>query len=101
MVQFAESEHDRSMREYEQRLGEAKASDSSKRASRHQSIEDSLVEDGLAVVEEYVKNLNKRWDRARCLAEYDGINMGYGIAERAKARILTGEQPSGLDPARS
>jgi hypothetical protein len=75
------------MRLHEQRLGEAKASNWPKRADRLDRIEDSLVEDGMEAVEEYIATLDRRWEQARCLAEYDGLRMGYDIARCAKERL--------------
>ena len=88
MLPFMESEHDRSMRQYEQLLCEAKASDSSARSDFRRSIEDDLVDGGLAAIEKYVADLDERWKRACSLAQYDGLGMGYGIAQRAKDRLL-------------
>jgi hypothetical protein len=100
MVVFAESEHNRSMRVYETRLGEAKASDPDARAQRRESIEDSLVREGMGAIEEYEKLLNRRWQQAGCIAEYEGVQMGFSILRRAKARLAAIEstQENGIVP---
>lgn len=87
MIQFAESEYNISMRQYETKLSEAKASNQDARAAKKKSIEDELVEEGLESIERYEATLNKRWENAQCLAEYDGLNMGFAIARRARARL--------------
>lgn len=98
MVEFIESDHNKSMRRHESALGAAKASNQDARAQSRQRIEDSLVAEGMSAVDDYVRLLNKRWDRANCLAEYDGLRMGYGIANRAKARIEALQSDSAADP---
>ena len=81
------SEYNRSMANYEARCREANASNGEARTRRRASIEDSLVKEGLEAVESYEKTLRKRWKNARCLAEYDGISMGFSIAARARKRL--------------
>ena len=87
MVQFAESEHNTSMRRYETACRNANASNQDARAAGRQEIEDSLVTGGQQAIDKYEATLNKRWKEASCLAEYDGVSSGYRILKRAKARL--------------
>ena len=87
MSRFIESDHNRAMRQYEQKIAEANASNQSAQSERRKSIEDELVEEGLDSIKKYEKLLSERWEQATCLAQYDGINNGYSIARRARNRI--------------
>ena len=86
-MQFAENEHNSSMRQYEEKCREAAASNSSSRQQRHRAIEDNIVDEGIKSLLEYEKTLQERWSRARCLAEFDGVSIGFTIAARARKRI--------------
>lgn len=88
---FAESDHSRAMREYEQACCEAHASDPDARKIKRKSLEDELVEGGMEAVNSYRATLSKRWEKASCLAEHDGLSIGFSIAQRAEARINTAE----------
>jgi len=87
MVQFAESDHDRAMSAYEANCRSANASNQDARERRRDSIEDSLVAGGIEAINEYRKTLNARWEKANCLAEYDGVGMGFAILKRAEERL--------------
>ena len=97
MVQFADSPHQAAQRRYESACRQANASNQNARKSLRQQIEDRLVTGGQQAIDDYESLLNERWKKAGCLAEYDGISMGYLILERAKARLV--EQPTGDDAA--
>jgi hypothetical protein len=76
------------MRSYETAVREANASDQNARANSRKSIEDSLVDGGMPAINDYVAILDKRKEKARSLAEYDGLGMGYDIADRARKRVM-------------
>ena len=75
------------MSRYEQRCREASASNADARQARRKSIEDELVEGGQQAVDEYKALMDKRYQSANCLAEYDGVRMGYALWRRAQARL--------------
>jgi len=87
MVQFAQSPHEAAMSRYEQRCREASASNADARRDWRQKIEDEIVEGGQAAADEYKALMDKRYQAANCLAEYDGVSMGYAIWRRAQARL--------------
>jgi hypothetical protein len=87
MVEFAKSPHEVAQTRYEQQCREVHASNSDARRDWRQQIEDSLVEGGQTAIDEYKALMDKLWQAARCLAEYDGVNMGYAIVFRAQARL--------------
>lgn len=87
MVEFAKSPHEIAQTAYEKRCREANASNANSRQRHRQSIEDQLVEEGKEALDNYKVLLDKRWKAASCLAEYDGVSMGYDIYLRAKARL--------------
>ena len=89
MIQFADSEYNRSMRQYEEKCREAVAFNSSSRQQRFKAIEDNIVAEGVESLVEYEKTLQERWSQARCLAEFDGVSIGFAIAARARKRIET------------
>jgi hypothetical protein len=86
MVQFY-SEHNLAQGRYEQACREANASNQEARADWRKQIEDDLVTGGQQAITEYEAHLESQWRKANCLAEYDGVNMGYAILNRAKARL--------------
>ena len=88
MAQLFDSHYNQQMRTYEDNVRAANASNQDARAAARQDIEDSLVVGGIPAIDDYVKTLDERWEKARCLAVYDGLRMGYGIAKRAKERVL-------------
>ena len=94
MVEFAKSPHEIAQTRYEQRCREANVSNADARKNWRQNIEDSLVEGGQEAVDEYKALMDERWEDASCLAEYDGVSMGYAIMFRAQARLdeLKGEK---------
>jgi hypothetical protein len=83
-----DSHYNQQMRTYEDNVRAANASNQDARAASRKEIEDSLVAGGMPAIDAYVKTLDERWEKAGCLAEYDGLRMGYGIAKRAKERVL-------------
>jgi hypothetical protein len=87
MVEFVKSPHEIAQTRYEQQCGEANASNTDARRDWRQQIEDDLVEGGQEALDDYKDLMDKRWKAASCLAEYDGVNMGYAIYFRAKARL--------------
>jgi len=87
MVEFAKSPHEIAQTRYEQNVRQANTSNTEARKNWRQEIEDSLVEGGQQALDDYKTLLDKRWQAASCLAEYDGVNMGYAIYFRAKARL--------------
>jgi hypothetical protein len=88
MAQHFDSHYNQQMRTYEDNVRAANASNQEARAASRQEIEDSLVAGGIPAIDAYVATLDERWEEARCLAVYDGLRMGYGIAERARARVM-------------
>lgn len=84
---FAESDHNRSQRQYENACREAHAADPDARAQLKKSVEDKLVEGGMEAVNAYREMLNKEWEKASCLAEFDGLSMSFAVALRAEKRI--------------
>lgn len=94
MVQFY-SEHNAAQSRYEQACREANASNQDARAQSRQQIEDNLVAGGWEAIQEYDDLLNERWRRASCIAEYEGVSMGFAILGRAKARLSEMEKSGG------
>jgi len=88
MVQFAESDYNRSMRSYETACATARIGAQAS-AEVAKTTEDSLVEGGLQAIEEYEALLVTRRDKASCLAEFDGVARGESIARRVRARLAT------------
>jgi hypothetical protein len=86
MVEFAKSPHAIAQTNYERRCREANVNP---RNNWRQEIEDGLVDGGQEAVDKYKALMDERWLAASCLAEYDGINMGYAIMFRAQARLDT------------
>jgi hypothetical protein len=91
MVNFAESDYNRSQRAYESRCAEANASNQQARAQGRREKEDELVLGGQKALDEYKAFLDERWEAANCLAMYDGVSMGYTLLRRAQARLDAGE----------
>lgn len=89
MVEFAKSPHEIAQGRYEQQCREVHASNTDARQDWRQKIEDEIVEGGQVAADEYKALMDKRWKAAGCLAEYDGVNMGYALLARAQARIDT------------
>lgn len=89
------SEHNAAQGRYEEACRNANASNQDARQKKDQRIEDDLVAGGWEAIEKYNKLLDERWQRARCLAEYDGISIGRRIARRAAERLE--EYGSGVD----
>lgn len=89
MVEFAKSPHEIAQGRYEQQCREVHASNTDARRDWRQKIEDEIVEGGQVAADEYKALIDKRRKSARCLAEYDGVGMGYALLARAQARIDT------------
>lgn len=87
MTEFANSPHHIAQARYERGLAEAHASNSEARKNSRQQIEDDLVNGGQKAIDEYRDGLDKQWKAAKCLAQYDGVSMGYAICDRAQARL--------------
>jgi len=86
MVRFS-SDYNDSQARYETACREASASDQKARRSYRDQIVDNLVEGGLEAIQKYEKLMDERWEAARCLAEYDGVSMGYANAKLARERL--------------
>jgi len=87
MTQFAQSDYNASQSRYETACREANASDQKARRSYRDEIVDGLVEGGLEAIQKYEVLMDKRWKSAQCLAEYDGVSMGYANARIARERL--------------
>jgi len=87
MVEFAKSPHTIAQTQHERQCQEANASNSDARRSWRQKIEDDLVSGGQPALDDYKKLMDQRRKAASCLAEYDGVNMGYAILHRAQCRF--------------
>ena len=86
-MRFAASEHNRTMREYEQRCIEANNYTSQR--GRYQDFEDRLVAGGTEAVQEYKLHIDSLKRKARCNQGYDTIWIAEGILSRAKDRLLS------------
>jgi hypothetical protein len=86
MVRFS-SDYNDSQARYETACREANASDQTRRRSYRDEIVDNLVEGGLEAIQEYEVLMDSRWKAAQCLAEYDGVSMGYANAKLARERL--------------
>jgi hypothetical protein len=61
------------------------------RASWRKQKEDELVLEGQEAIDTYRAFLVKRWEKAKCLAEKDGVNLGFEIVKKAQIRLDAGE----------
>lgn len=87
MIPEVYSEHESSMRLYTQACLQAKASNTNARKQLHQEIEDNLVAGGQVAIDEYENLMIQRRKEATCLAEHDGVSIGFAILKRAKERL--------------
>lgn len=91
MINFTESDYNRSQQAYESKCAETNASNQDAMAQERREKEDELVQGGQQAISEYKAFLDEQWKAANCLAMYDGVSMGYALLKRAQARVNAGE----------
>jgi uncharacterized protein len=89
MVQFAESNHDQQMRDYEEQcaLSKQRQAELPDRQARWLKIEDELVADGQSAINSYEQHTAGMEQTARCLSDWDVINIRRYILDRARQRF--------------